>query len=47
MYVSSEVMDALERSKDLYTAQIATTSPQGIDTRVTSLDGVQLIEVLG
>ena len=44
MYVSSEVMDALERSKD-FTRSIATTSPQGIDTRVTSLDGVQLIEV--
>ena len=34
----------LERSKD-FTRSIATTSPQGIDTRVTSLDGVQLIEV--
>ncbi|RMI79780.1 hypothetical protein ABNB56_07225 [Streptococcus iniae] len=44
MYVSSEIMDLLERSKD-FTRSIATTSPQGIDTRVTSLDGVQLIEV--
>lgn len=44
MYVSSEVMDFLERSKE-FTRSIATTSPQGIDTRVTSLDGVQLIEV--
>ena len=44
MYVSSEVMDFLERSKD-FTRSIATTSPQGIDTRVTSLDGVQIIEV--
>ena len=44
VYVSSEVMDFLERSKE-FTRSIATTSPQGIDTRVTSLDGVQLIEV--
>lgn len=44
MYVSSEVMDFLERSKD-FTRSIATTSPQGIDTRVTSLDGVTLMEV--
>ncbi|HHX7193241.1 TPA: hypothetical protein ACVHAW_000998 [Streptococcus pyogenes] len=44
IYVSSEIMDFLERSKD-FTRSIATTSPQGIDTRVTSLDGVQLIEV--
>lgn len=44
MYVSSTVMDLLERSKD-FTRSIATTSPQGIDTRVTSIDGVQLIEV--
>ena len=44
IYVSSEIMDFLERSKD-FTRSIATTSPQGIDTRVTSLDGVQIIEV--
>ncbi|HEL1984407.1 TPA: hypothetical protein U1364_001805 [Streptococcus suis] len=44
VYVSSEVMDFLERSKD-FTRSIATTSPQGIDTRVTSIDGVQFIEV--
>ena len=44
MYVSSEVMDFLERSKE-FTRSIATTSPQGIDPRVPSLDGVQLIEV--
>lgn len=44
IYVSSEIMDFLERSKD-FTRSIVTTSPQGIDTRVTSLDGVQLIEV--
>lgn len=44
IYVSSEIMDFLERSKD-FTRSIATTSPQGIDTRVTSLDGVQIVEV--
>ena len=44
VYVSSEIMDFLERSKD-FTRSIATTSPQGIDTRVTSIDGVQFIEV--
>ena len=44
IYVSSEIMDFLERSKD-FTRSISTTSPQGIDTRVTSLDGVQIIEV--
>ena len=44
IYVSSEIMDFLERSKD-FTRSIATTSPQGIDTRVTSLDSVQIIEV--
>ncbi|HEL2022687.1 TPA: hypothetical protein TY404_002044, partial [Streptococcus suis] len=44
IYVSSEIMDFLERSKD-FTRSITTTSPQGIDTRVTSIDGVQLIEV--
>ncbi|HEM3496826.1 hypothetical protein NKE60_09660 [Streptococcus suis] len=44
IYVSSEIMDFLERSKD-FNRSIATTSPQGIDTRVTSIDGVQLIEV--
>ena len=44
IYVSSEIMDFMERSKD-FTRSIATTSPQGIDTRVTSLDGVQIIEV--
>ena len=44
IYVSSEIMDFLERSKD-FTRSIATTSPQGIDTRVTSLDGVQIIVV--
>lgn len=44
IYVSSEIMDLLERSKD-FTRSISTTSPQGIDTRVTSLDGVQIIEV--
>lgn len=44
MYVSTDVMDALERSEN-FTRSIATTSPQGIDTRVTSIDGVQIIEV--
>lgn len=44
IYVSSEIMDFLERSKN-FTRSISTTSPQGIDTRVTSLDGVQIIEV--
>lgn len=44
VYVSSEIMDFLERSKD-FTRSIATTSPQGIDTRVTSIDGVEFIEV--
>lgn len=43
IYVSSEVMDALERAKD-FTRNITVTQTNDIDTRVTSLDGVKLVE---
>lgn len=45
-YVSSEVMDALERSKEftrnITNQNVGTTA---LESRITSLDGVQLIEV--
>jgi len=44
VYVSSEVMDALEQSED-FTRQIQASGTGALDSRVTSLDGVRLIEV--
>lgn len=45
-YVSSEVMDALERSTEFVREiSIATVGPATLESRVTSLDGVQLVEV--
>ncbi|MCY9190094.1 hypothetical protein [Bacillus mojavensis] len=44
-YVSSEVMDALELSKD-FTRKIDVTNNNGtLETRVSSIDGVRLVEV--
>ncbi|HEL1820000.1 TPA: hypothetical protein TXZ07_001184 [Streptococcus suis] len=43
IYVSSEVMDALERAED-FTRNITVTQTNDIDTRVTSLDGIKLVE---
>lgn len=43
IYVSSEVMDALERAEN-FTRNITVTQTNDIDTRVTSLDGVKLVE---
>ncbi|MGG3958416.1 hypothetical protein ABEV20_04010 [Bhargavaea massiliensis] len=45
-YLSSQAMDALERS-DAFSRSInvQAASPGGIETRVTSLDGVKLVEV--
>lgn len=49
MYVCSEIMDLLERSKD-FTRKIEMTQIAeggiGIETRVTSIDGVTLMEVM-
>lgn len=46
VYVSSVVMDLLERST-AHTRSISVTAsgPQGLESRVTSIDGVRLIEV--
>ena len=44
MYVSSLVMDALERSDD-FTRNIEASGTGALDSRVTSLDGVRIIEV--
>src|SRR5699024_608284 len=45
-YVSSEVMDSLERSKE-YTRNITNQNvgTTALESRITSIDGVQLIEV--
>lgn len=49
MYVRSEIMDALEQSKD-FTRKIEMTQIAdggiGIETRVTSIDGVTIMEVI-
>lgn len=49
MYVSSDIMDLLERSKD-FTRQIQMDTiadgGMGIETRVTEIDGVTLMEVI-
>lgn len=46
VYMSSQAMDALERSTDFTRKiEVTATGPQGIESRVTSIDGVQLIEV--
>lgn len=49
MYVSSDIMDLLEMSKD-FTRKIEMTQVaeggQGIETRVTSIDGIPLFEVI-
>lgn len=44
LYVSSLVMDALERSTE-FTRNIEASSTGSLDSRVTSLDGVRIIEV--
>lgn len=46
VYVSSEVMDALEQSED-FTRQITMQAgaPGAIESRVTAIDGVKLVEV--
>jgi hypothetical protein len=45
-YLSSEAMDALERSTEFVrNITVQAASPGGIETRVTSIDGVQLVEV--
>lgn len=45
MWVSSETMDALEDSEKFTRHIDVSSGPTGLDTRVTSIDGVQLIEV--
>lgn len=45
VYVSSAVMDALEQSTAFTRSINVEGGPSGIDTRVTSVDGVKLIEV--
>lgn len=44
VYVSSEVMDALEQSTE-FTRNITATGTGALDSRVTSLDGVRIKEV--
>lgn len=44
MYVSSEVMDALERSTE-FVRNIEAGGTGSLDSRVTALDGVRIIEV--
>lgn len=45
-YLSSEAMDALERSTEFTrNIDVKAASPGGIETRITSIDGVQLVEV--
>lgn len=44
MYVSAEVMDLLERSKD-FTRNIEAGGTGALDSRVSSLDGVKLVEI--
>lgn len=45
MWVSGETMDALERSTEFDRTITVSEGPHGLNTRVTSVDGVQLIEV--
>jgi hypothetical protein len=45
-FISSEAMDALERSTEFTrNIDVKPAAPGGIETRVTSIDGVQLVEV--
>jgi len=45
-YLSSQAMDALEQSTEFTrNIDVKPAAPGGIDTRITSLDGVQLVEV--
>lgn len=45
-YVSSEVMDALERSESFNRKiEVQNIGPSSIETRITSIDGVKLVEV--
>ena len=46
VYVSSEVMDLLERATDFTrNINIQAIGPSGLESRVTSVDGVQIVEV--
>src|SRR5690606_1188988 len=44
-YISSEAMDALERSNEFQRVINVQNAGTAIETRVTSLDGVRLVEV--